>query len=128
MKLLTGISFCSMRNQLLNFLYVELSMSEPLTDVDVLFGRNGIATQMSPSVQQLVRDLSYSTSWPVAGRKLRQLHRQVLNDISVMPLYQVQEYFAYRKNITEIGRNLVNLYQNIDLWKVVPWEIPTEEE
>ncbi len=111
-----------------DFLYVELSMKEPLTDVEVLFGNKGIVKSMSPSVQQLVRDLSYSTSWQVAGRKLRRLHRQVRNDLSVMPLFQVQEYFAYRKNVNNIGRSLVNLYENIDQWEVVPWEIEEEEE
>lgn len=103
-----------------DFLYVEIAMSEPLTDVEILFGNDGLAKNLSAPVQQLVRKLSYSTSWAKAGRNLRQMHRQVLNNVSVIPLFQVQEFFAYRKNVKNLGRDVVNLYENIDGWEVVP--------
>ncbi|MDB4778197.1 ABC transporter substrate-binding protein [bacterium] len=103
-----------------DFLYVEVAMSEPLTDIEAIFGNQGIAKNLSAPVQQLVRKLSYSTSWQKAGRNLRQMHRQVLNNVAVIPLFQIQEYFAYRKNVKNIGRDLVNLYENIDEWEVVP--------
>ena len=103
-----------------DFLYVEVAMSEPLTDIEAVFGNDGLATTLSAPVQQLVRQLSYSTSWQTAGRNLRQMHRQVLNNMAVVPLYQIQEYFAYRKNVKNLGRDLVNLYENIDDWEVVP--------
>ncbi len=103
-----------------DFLYVEVTMSEPLTDIEAVFGNQGMAKNLSAPVQQLVRKLSYSTSWQKAGRNLRQMHRQVLNNVAVIPLFQLQEYFAYRKNVKNIGRDLVNLYENIDEWEVVP--------
>lgn len=111
-----------------DFLYVEIAMSEPLTDIESLFGNQGIASNLSAPVLQLVRKLSYSTSWQVAGRNLRQMHRQVLNNVSIIPLYQIQEYFAYRKNVKHLGRDLVNLYENIDQWEVVPWDTPAENK
>jgi ABC-type transport system substrate-binding protein len=110
-----------------DFLYVEVAMSEPLTDVETVFGNAGMANNLSAPVQQLVRKLSYSTSWQVAGRNLRQMHRQVLNNVSIIPLFQIQEYFAYRRNVKNLGRDLVNLYENIDEWEVVPLESPSTD-
>ena len=109
-----------------DFLYVELTMNEPLTDIDKLFGSSGIAKQIAPPVRQLSQKLGYSTSWQIAGRQLRQVHRQSLNGLSVVPLFQIQEYFAYRKNVTNIGRNLVSLYENIDQWQVKPPVVSAE--
>lgn len=103
-----------------DFIYVEVAMSEPLTDIEAIFGHAGIAKNLSAPVQQLVRKLSYSTSWQTAGRNLRQMHRQVLNNMAVVPLFQIQEYFAYRKNVRNLGRDLVSLYENIDEWEIVP--------
>lgn len=103
-----------------DFLYVEVAMSEPLTDIEAIFGHGGLTKNLSAPVQQLVRKLSYSTSWQTAGRNLRQMHRQVLNNMAIIPLYQIQEYFAYRKNVKNLGRDLVNLYENIDEWEIVP--------
>ena len=109
-------------DNLYDFLYVEMTMNEPLTDINTMFGSSGIAKEISPSVRQLAQQVSYATSWQVAGRKLRELHRQSLNGLSLVPLYQVQEYFAYRRNVQNIGRNLVSLYENIDQWTVIPRE------
>ena len=109
-----------------DFLYLEMTINEPLTDIEKLFGAAGIAKQISPPVRQLSQKVGYATSWQLASRQLRQIHRQSLNGLSVVPLFQVQEYFAYRKNVTNIGRNLVSLYENIDQWKVKPPVAPTQ--
>ena len=109
-----------------DFLYLEMTINEPLTDIEKLFGAAGIAKEISPPVRQLAQKVGYATSWQLASRQLRQIHRQSLNGLSVVPLFQVQEYYAYRKNVTNIGRNLVSLYENIDRWKVNPPVAPTE--
>jgi len=49
---------------------------------------------------------------------LRNIHRQISVDLSVIPLYQVKEHFAFRDNVYDVGRELVHLYQFVDRWKV----------
>jgi len=103
-----------------DFLYYEMAMQEPLTDTDRLFGPEGLVKNLSAPVQQSVRTLGYADSWQLAGRTLRQLHRQIRNDVSILPLWQLKEHYAYRENVLGIGTNLIHLYQNVDDWKIVP--------
>ena len=99
-------------------LYVEAAIEEPLTDATRIMGSHGIAKKVSSPVRQSLQELGYAQSWQQASRKLRRIHRQISNDLSVIPLYQIQEHFAFRKNVYGIGRDLIHLYQNIDRWKI----------
>ena len=103
-----------------DFLYYEMSMQEPLTDVDTLFGEEGLVEDLSAPVQQSIRRLGYADSWQMAGLTLRRMHRQIRNDVSVLPLWQLKEHYAVRDNLREVGRNLIHLYHNVDSWRIVP--------
>ena len=99
-------------------LYVEAAIEEPLTDATRVMGSHGIAQKVSAPVSQSLQLLGYTESWQQASRTLRRIHRQVSNDLSVIPLYQIQEHFAFRKNVYGIGRDLIHLYQNIGRWRI----------
>ena len=101
-----------------DLLYVEAAIEEPLTDATRIMGSQGIATKVSSPVNQSLQLLGYADSWQDASRTLRRIHRQVSNDLSVVPLYQIKEHYAFRKNVYGIGRDLIHLYQNIDRWKI----------
>ncbi len=101
-----------------DFLYVEITMTEPLSQAEFLFGTNGIVKSLSAPVEQTIRQIALSNSWRMASNNLRQLHRQVLNDVTVVPLWQMTEYYAYRRNLREVGRDLMYLYQFVDRWKI----------
>ena len=99
-------------------LYVEAAIEEPLTDAARVMGTYGIASKVSSPVEQSLQSLGYTESWQDASRTLRRIHRQVSNDLSVIPMYQIKEHFAFRKNVYGIGRDLIHLYQNIERWKI----------
>ncbi len=99
-------------------LYVEAAIEEPLTDATRIMGAHGIAKLVSSPVEQSLQSLGYSDSWQGASRTLRRIHRQVSNDLSVIPMYQIKEHFAFRKNVYGLGRDLIHLYQNIRRWKI----------
>jgi peptide/nickel transport system substrate-binding protein len=101
-----------------DFLYLEVTMEEPLVDASNVIGTEGFATTVSAPIEQTLRNLSYARSWQRACADLRRLHRQTAVDLSVVPLYQVKEYFAYRDTVRAIGRDLIHLYQNVDRWKI----------
>ena len=103
-----------------DFLYYSISMEEPLTDVHRLFGRDGIVGQVSAPVEQNMQRIGYADSWQNAGKTLRRIHRQVVNDVTIIPLWQIKEHFAYRDNVQGIGKNPVHIYENVDRWKIVP--------
>jgi len=99
-------------------LYTELFIEEPVVDAIRMLGRNGFAEQISAPVEQSLRGLVTSQTWQGACMSLRNIHRQIAVDLSVIPLYQVKEHFAFRDNVYDVGRDLVHLYQNVDRWKV----------
>jgi peptide/nickel transport system substrate-binding protein len=103
-----------------DLLYCELTMAEPLTDANFLFGTSGIVKNLSAPVEQMMRAVNVSNSWRAASGNLRQLHRQVLNDVTVIPLWQMTEHYAFRRNVREIGRDLMFLYQFVDRWQIGP--------
>ena len=105
-------------DELWDFLYLEVTVEEPLTDAAKLIGLSGFAKKVSAPIEQTLQKLSYSESWRDACSKLRTLHRQVAVDLSVLPLWQIKEHYAFRGTVKEIGRDLIHLYQNVDRWNI----------
>lgn len=99
-------------------LYTELFIEEPIVDAMRMLGRSGFAEEISAPVEQSLRALVTSQTWQGACMSLRNIHRQISVDLSVIPLYQVKEHFAYRDNVYDVGRELVHLYQYVNRWKV----------
>lgn len=101
-----------------DILYSETFIEEPLIDAIRLFGDDGLASDVTAPVEQSLRNVVTSQTWQGACLALRNIHRQVSVDLSVIPLYQVQEHYAFRDNVSNIGRDLVHLYQNVDRWTI----------
>lgn len=101
-----------------DFLYLEVACTEPLADADFLFGSQGAVKHVNATVEQIVRRVNTSSSWRQTSSSLRQLHRQVLNSVAVLPLFQVREHFAWRSSVRGIGRDLIFLYQQVDRWSI----------
>ena len=103
-----------------DFLYMEVTIEEPLADARELIGSRGAAKDVSAPIEQTLRMLDYARSWRSACADLRRLHRQVRVDLSVIPLWQVTEYYAFRNSARNLGRDLIHLYQNVEHWKIDP--------
>ena len=101
-----------------DLLYLEIAMEEPLADITRLIGSTGFATEVSAPVDQTLAALGTSQTWQGACAMLRQLHQQVATDVSIIPLWQIKEHFAYRTTVSNIGRDLIHLYQNIERWRI----------
>lgn len=103
-----------------DFLYVEIAMNEPLSEAGFLFGPKGLVANLSATSEQTMRLVQVSSSWRLASTNLRQLHRQLINEMAILPLYQMREFYAYRANTKNIGRDLMYLYQMVDQWRIEP--------
>ncbi|MEM9943932.1 MAG: ABC transporter substrate-binding protein [Planctomycetota bacterium] len=101
-----------------DFLYLEATIEEPLADATKLIGPRGFAKQISAPIEQSLRLLSNADSWQGTCSTLRRLHRQIAIDLSVIPLWQLREHYAYRTTVRQIGRDLIHLYQNVDRWEI----------
>ena len=108
-----------------DFLYVEVVIEEPLVDVTKMIGPHGFAKDVSAPIEQTLRIVSYAQNWQKACAALRRLHRQIAVDLSIIPLWQVKEHYAYRSTVRGVGRDLIHLYQNVDRWNI---DLTEEEE
>lgn len=111
-----------------DFLYLEVTVEEPLADAARIIGPTGIAKDVSAPVEQTMRNLSYAESWRSACASLRRLHRQVSVDLSIIPLWQLREHYAYRNTVRGIGRDLIHLYQNVDRWQIDSYAAEEDKE
>jgi len=101
-----------------DLVYVETQMQEPLVDAYRLFGRNGLARVSDPTIEQALRNLDRAYSWAKVSDALHRVHQQSANNLSILPLWQVVDHYAYRKNVFNVGSNIVYLYENLDEWRV----------
>ena len=64
--------------------------------------------------------LHQADNWNTAGRRLKAIHQACFDDVSVIPLWQLSDYFAHGPNVEGVGTQPVSLYQNVEEWRVVP--------
>lgn len=103
-----------------DLLYVEACLPEPLVDAGRLLGLDGLAPAESNFIQLCLRQIDSATNWQQARQHFQQLHRLLSEDVTVIPLWQTYDHFAYRRGVQGIGRQPVSLYQNIEQWRLSP--------
>jgi ABC-type transport system substrate-binding protein len=100
-----------------DLLYAELAMGEPVSDSGRLFGETGLAGGGSPYIAQAVKQLERATDWAKIREQLHRLHRIAFDDVAVVPLWQLVDFYAYRKGNRGIGERPFTIYQNIEQWQ-----------
>lgn len=100
-----------------DLLYVELAAWEPVVDAVRLFGPGGLCSHGSSFLQLGLRRLADSADWPAARAALNAIHRAVHDESTVIPLWQLTEYMAFRAELEGAGARPVTLYQNVEEWR-----------
>ncbi|NLF71165.1 MAG: hypothetical protein GX575_19210 [Candidatus Anammoximicrobium sp.] len=108
-----------------DLLYVQLQMREPLVDVGGLFGPGGIAETTDPYLSLTLRRLNEAGNWKDARDLLHELHRLLYEDVTLLPLWQMIDYFVYQRGLTGVPDRPISFYQNVERWRVVP-PVPQE--
>ena len=98
--------------------YVPLAIWEPTVDIIRLLGPGGLAGTESPYVRQAVRRLATASNATELRSHLYEIHRLVHDELTVLPLWQFDEYFAIHRSLTGVGTRPVTLYQNVESWQV----------
>lgn len=101
--------------------YAEVAIWEPLVDARRLLGLEEMHGVESPYIKHALRTLDAAQDWGDVRDRLLDLHRTAYNEAAVIPLWQMVDSFAYRKQLRNIvGRDgpPVWLYQNIDQWRL----------
>ena len=101
-----------------DLLYVELFISEPLIDAPRVLGEDGLTGGSSAPMGQALRKLAQAASWSDAGVCLHRIDRLAHDEVAVVPLWQLTDYFAYRKSLEGIAAATFSLYQDVEAWKL----------
>jgi hypothetical protein len=104
-------------------------MFEPLVDAQRLLGRGGVAQAENAYVGLALRELEAATDWRQAGERLKEIHRLVHQDVTLLPLWQITEYFAYHGSLQGVTNPTgnsppVTLYQYIESCQCPPLILP----
>lgn len=101
-----------------DLLYSEITMQEPFLDVRKILSAEGIAGTDNDAINQAIRFLDTARSWRDARPRLQELHSLCFHNAIVLPLWQVVEHYAYRKNVKGVGKKINTLYKNVVDWKI----------
>jgi hypothetical protein len=99
--------------------YAELAVWEPIADARALFGPGGLAGALaSPYLTALLRELDEAANWTDVRARLSEIHDVAHHELPLIPLWQTENFFAYRTAVQGIGESPIALYQNVDHWRV----------
>lgn len=101
-----------------DFLYVEAAVWDPITDLSRCFSAIRKSEFFPTQVDTLLGLLNQAIDWPDASNRLRTLHRRIYEDTTVVPLWQLSDYYAFRKGVQGLESERVTLYQNVESWRV----------
>jgi ABC-type transport system substrate-binding protein len=100
-----------------DLLYAELAMWEPIVDAERLLGDDGMTGEASPYMRQALLRLRQSVDWPTVGRQLRKIHDLAHSEVTIIPLWQLSDYFAHVSDLEGPGDTPVTLYQYVEEWR-----------
>lgn len=75
----------------------------------------------SPRIMQLLLQLEHSQDWNSAKDLVTQIDRESHDELPVIPLWQIQDYYAYRSRLKGPAETADHLYQGIEKWQIEPW-------
>jgi peptide/nickel transport system substrate-binding protein len=64
-----------------------------------------------------LRQLEAQSDWRAAREQLLLIHRMAHDSVPLVPLWQLTDHFAHRRNLTGLGDAPVQLYQNVQQWR-----------
>ena len=114
-----------------DLLYRTVQLVEPVVELWpflALTGRTKVS-DLDPFpdwLRQEIIDLDLISDWTEAVQATKRLHQHLWAEVMVMPLWEVDQYLVYRKNIRGVPVSPVQVYDEIDRW-VVEAYYPAEE-
>ncbi len=102
-----------------DLLYVEVPMWEPVVDARrLLEPADSAYAAESPFVRLALRQLDGARDWQQASLRLHELHRVTYAEMTVLPLWQMVDYFAYRKSLQGVSSRPLTLYETAADWRL----------
>jgi hypothetical protein len=105
--------------------YRTVSLAEPLTELwsclTLDAGTNAESLTLLPAwLRHELLTLDRAGDWDTAEKLLKNLHRHLWAEVQVIPLWEVNEFIVYRKNIRGLLAQPMTTYQGLERWRVEP--------
>jgi hypothetical protein len=68
-------------------------------------------------VQLALRQIEQARNWQEARTQLLHLHRLLHEDVTLLPLWQTMDHFAYRRTLQGLTPRRLRLYQDVEQWQ-----------
>ncbi|CAE7525998.1 unnamed protein product, partial [Symbiodinium sp. CCMP2456] len=99
-----------------DLLYVEVQVAEPLIDIPRMFATYVPNRHQTQYFQLALRQLGESRNWQEVRERFWSLHRLCHDDLLIIPLFQLQDHFVYRRSLGGIGYQPMTLFQQVERW------------
>jgi peptide/nickel transport system substrate-binding protein len=100
-----------------DLIFVEWTSLDPLAELPRLIGRGGIGGDAGPIVERLLRDAQRGSGSKPAERMAR-LQSAIGDATLAIPLWKLNNYLVYLRELTGVGKRPVALYQDVEKWKL----------
>jgi hypothetical protein len=101
-----------------DLVYLQLQAWEPVIDAARLFDPEGLTPTNDEHIQLALRNLQAARNWQQVRERLIVLHRLVHEDVTVLPLWQTFDHFAFRRSLVGLKGPRLSLYQDVERWRV----------
>jgi len=101
-----------------DMVYVAAAVWEPTIDARRILGPDGLSRSQDQLIGLGLRRLEGANSWRDVRERLYELHSIASHELPIIPLWQLVDSFAYRKDLGGIGNKIVSLYQNVERWRL----------
>ncbi len=101
-----------------DLLYVDMVVTEPMFDIRQLLGAEGMIAGGSSYLELALRRLGLVANWEQARETLHSIHRLAHEEVAVVPLWQLTEFFAYRDRLRNVAASPLSLYQGVENWEI----------
>ena len=109
--------------------YRAARLTDPLREVGPLLipaydaptAAGGFASAASTRILQLLVELDRAPEPQAARRLAVQIDRESRDELPVIPLWQVEDHFAWRSNIQGLAETTELFYRGVTTWEAEPW-------
>ncbi|MAI72139.1 MAG: peptide ABC transporter substrate-binding protein [Rhodopirellula sp.] len=117
-QLPVGRTFPDPDEDIADIVYVSAAVWEPIIDARRVLGPEGLAGSQDQLVGLGLRQLEHAKNWREVRDRLLDLHSITHHELPVLPLWQMVESYAYRRELVGMGSDIVSLYQNAGNWRL----------
>jgi peptide/nickel transport system substrate-binding protein len=82
---------------------------------------DALASAASPRILQLLIELDRAPETTSARALALQIDRESRDELPVLPLWQLEDHYAWRSNLRGPSEVASDLYQGIATWEIEPW-------